>query len=425
MNYISKAERMKQYYKGLEKASEYHLPDEVLAEVLADQENPELEPIFRESQVLIMNVVAPLHRVLSFINNNRMIHEWWQEILDEAKEQETSLSPEEIYHTLLSLEPYSAKEFIGTIDADSATLNQLQDSYARNDKEAFVTLLHNKPCGLRAISALCSLVWPDTTSVFSLPPEELFTAMDALATTNTNDVNKEGQMMLRSIENMSQIGTQLLNQEYGNEYEYNADVKAYYRAQYKFACNALSVLGSEYTDDVTAYKPRERKIIEAILSRPEAQVQMRTVEMDGDDFSLPPDYFSLKNESANSDDCFNLRYEVVKNGAERFAELINALAAHGYIDNNNQVKQMFAYRFSSKMRPERIVPIEWKGRNGRSYELIYLIRCLTERGSYRKMRQFFFGPQWTKDRDSSYAKSAAYEFKLLLHQLYPTLPDMI
>ena len=77
------------------------------------------------------------------------------------------------------------------------------------------------------------------------------------------------------------------------------------------------------------------------------------------------------------------------------------------------------------MRPERVVPIEWYGRNGKSYELIYLVKMLTDRGDYRKMRSFFVGPKWVADRDSSYARGADYRLKELLHKLYPTLPDQL
>ena len=53
------------------------------------------------------------------------------------------------------------------------------------------------------------------------------------------------------------------------------------------------------------------------------------------------------------------------------------------------------------------------------------MRNLTERANYRKMRSFFTGPKWVKDRDSSYSRGADYNLKAYLHQLYPTLPDQL
>jgi hypothetical protein len=112
-------------------------------------------------------------------------------------------------------------------------------------------------------------------------------------------------------------------------------------------------------------------------------------------------------------------------GVEPFVQLVNYLAESGYIDSSAATKQLFAYRFSGRMRPKKVEPIEWHGRNGNSYELIYLVRNLTERANYRKMRNFFTGPKWVKDRDSSYARGADYHLKAYLHQLYPTLHDQL
>jgi len=180
-----------------------------------------------------------------------------------------------------------------------------------------------------------------------------------------------------------------------------------------------------YTDNIKSFKMRERRIIDAILARPEAAAIPATQKADGDGFSLPTDYFSKSSGLANADEHFNLRHEVIAAGPERFTELINYLSESGYIENSLAVKQLFAYRFSGRMRPEMVVPLEWHGRNGKSYELIYLVKMLTERGDYRKMRQFFYGPAWPKDRFSSYARGADYRLKEALHKLYPTLPDQL
>ena len=112
-------------------------------------------------------------------------------------------------------------------------------------------------------------------------------------------------------------------------------------------------------------------------------------------------------------------------GSKQFELFINKLSELGYIDPAPAVKRLFAYRFSGRMRPVKVAPIEWHGKNGNSYELIYLVRNMTERANYRKMRNFFFGPKWVADRDSSYARGADYRLKETLHKLYPTLPDQL
>ena len=113
---------------------------------------------------------------------------------------------------------------------------------------------------------------------------------------------------------------------------------------------------------------------------------------------MPDDYFSFQNEALDTKEYFGLHPDVIKAGVEPFVQLVNHLAEAGYIDASAATKQLFAYRFSGRMRPEKVEPIEWHGKNGNSYELIYLVRNLTERANYRKMRNFFTGPKWVKDR---------------------------
>ena len=418
MDYISEADRLKLYYTGLNEASEYHLPDEVRFMMSLEPPNPNYNSIHQEALALYFNVVGPLHQVISFIINNRLIHEGMTELLEEASGYAISFPPEEIFHALRSLEPYSAEEFIRTIDTDSATLHRLQQCYTNDDEHAFVSIINTGQCGLRAISFLCSLVWLRVSFSSDKTYEDVFNTLHALARTNTDDMDGDSQKMLRSAERTADEVLKIIRNEE------DGDSQKYYISQYENAQTVFGWLRGLYVDNVKVFKPRERRIIEDILSRPEAKVQAASA-MDGGDFHLPSDYFSLKNDSAYTDDYFTLRYEVVMAGPDKFTELINYLSDHGYIDNNKLVKQMFAYRFSAKMRPERIVPIEWHGRNGKSYELIYLIKCLTERADYRKMRRFFFGPQWVKDRDSSYAKNANYEFKLFLCRLYPMIADQL
>jgi hypothetical protein len=115
-----------------------------------------------------------------------------------------------------------------------------------------------------------------------------------------------------------------------------------------------------------------------------------------------------------------VKKEVVRRGAATFVELINYLSESGYIEDHPAVKALFAYRLTGRCRPEgTLPPITWRGKNGKSYELIFLIRYLSERGDYRKMRRFFQGPEWVKDRDSSYAIDADSKFKQRIEELFP------
>ena len=408
MDYISEGERQKLYYQGLKKASEYHLPDgvqSVIQDILAD---PRFGAVYRETVLLTCIVLAPLHRVISFIINNRLIHEYMGELVEQAKENTVLCTADDIFLSLCSVEPYTAEEIIRTIDTDSATLEHLRQCYQNRDHQAFAATINENHCGLQVISLICKDIWPDTTSIFSQPAEDIFTTMDALAVTNGEGLDDNAQTLMRSSERLSDEALRIMSDDDG-------DAQRYFTAQYENAKNTLVWLRGLYTDNIKSFKLRERRIIDAILARPEAAAIPATQKVDGDGFTLPSDYFSQTSGLAHADEHFNLRHEVIAAGPERFTELINYLSESGYIDNSLAVKQLFAYRFSGRMRPEMVVPLEWHGRNSKAYELIYLVKMLTERGDYRKMRQFFYGPVWPKDRYSSYAKSASYGFKMFVN----------
>ena len=408
MDCISEGERQKLYCNGLKKASEYHLPDEVLSTIQDNLADPRFGTVYKETVALTCNVLAPLHRVISFIINNRLVHEYMGELVEQAKENTVLCAADDIFHSLCSVEPYTAEEIFRTIDADSATTERLRQCYQERDQQAFVSTINENHCGLQTISWLCKNIWPDTSDVFRQSMEDVFTTMDALAVTNTEGQEESAQTLLRSMERVSDEALKIIHGDDG-------DVQQYFAAQYENAKNSLVWLRGLYTDNIKSFKLRERRIIEALLARPEAVAIPATQEIDGDAFSLPDDYFSQMSGLCYVDEHFNLRHEVVAAGLERFTELINYLSESGYIENSLTVKRLFAYRFSGRMRPERVVPIEWHGRNGKGYEIIYLVKMLTERGDYRKMRSFFFGPDWPKDRYSSYAKNASYDFKVFLN----------
>ena len=417
MDYISEGERQKLYYSGLKKASEYHLPDETLSAIQDNLADPRFGTVYKETVALTCNVLAPLHCVISFIINNRLIHEYMGELVVQAKENTALCTADDIFLSLCSVEPYTAEEIIRTIDADSATIERLRQCYQERDQKAFVATINENHCGLHTISWLCKNIWPDTSDVFRQSMEDVFTAMDALSVTNTEGMEESAKTLLRLVERISDEALRIMHDD--------GDAQQYFAAQYENAKNTLIWLRGLYTDNIKSFKLRERRIIEAILARSEATAIPAPQDIDGDGFSLPDDYFSQMSGLGYADEHFNLRHEVVAAGPERFAELINYLSECGYIENSLAVKQLFAYRFSGRMRPERVVPIEWHGRNGKGYELIDLVKMLAERGDYRKMRRFFFGPDWPKDRYSSYARGADYGLKVYLHNLYPTLPDQL
>lgn len=167
---------------------------------------------------------------------------------------------------------------------------------------------------------------------------------------------------------------------------------------------------------------RERNLIEPLLEHPVAvdlvnqlweEYQASLV------FTLPDNYFSSKCAADDTEHLY-LKSSVESKGVEVFTEFIDYIAEKGFIENSPSVKRLFAYRLSGYYRPDGdLSPIVWSGNNGKSYELIYILRYLCDRASYQKMRRFFEGPEWVKEKDSSYALSADSRFKLKMAEFYP------
>lgn len=140
-------------------------------------------------------------------------------------------------------------------------------------------------------------------------------------------------------------------------------------------------------------------------------------------FALPDDFFEWSHSSMQPKEHFHLCDAVRRKGVKTFVAFINWLADKGYIADDNEVKALFAYRLTGRYRPEGkdLPTIEWHGKNNKPYELIYIVRNLSDRGDYRKMRVFFDGPDGVKDRDSSYANSADSEFRRKMEEFYPSV----
>lgn len=183
-----------------------------------------------------------------------------------------------------------------------------------------------------------------------------------------------------------------------------------------------------YYKIIDALEQREIQILESLLVDPESQeiVQkswekhLDEEEIDRLPFQLPKDFFKEDFKEEAPQEHFYLNKRIKARGDDAFQKFINYLSDHDYISSDEKVKLLFVYRMTGRCRPEGELPIiQWNGKNGKSYELIYIIRYFSERGDYRKMKRFFTGPEWVKDRDSSYAQSADTELRSFLWKLYP------
>ena len=401
MDYISEAERLKLYYKGLEDASSsIHIatahPDLVSGYAESDDNAESLE-----ADSFYLHSMLPLYYKLAYIYNNRFIHE---EISLYNPAPQRVLTAKEIYDALQVFAPYAVPEIIRTIGCSSATMTLLRQAFDARDEDAFVHIIDTSDCDLLLTSCICEDVWPKIVYHIDPSDEDIANSLDVVASIFRN----EEHPIRRSSKELSEATDSL--SEDGDEESYMRKYDRYNHDLFDYMCEF-------YRDNYDRFKPKERKQIEPIILQGGGYIDT--------EFCLPDDYFSFHNEAGDTKEYFGLHPDVIKAGVKPFVQLVDYLAEAGYIDASAATKQLFAYRFSGRMRPERLETIEWHGKNGNSYELIYLVRNLTERANYRKMQNFFTGPKWVKDRDSSYARGADYHLKTYLHQLYPTIPDQL
>lgn len=401
MDYISEAERLKLYYKGLSEAGEKEHITAAYPDIVSDAADPDNDPALCEINRLYLEVFLPLYHKLAYVCNNRFIHE---DLPLNKPEPQRVWTAKEIYDALQVFAPYAVPELIRTIGCSSSTMTRLQQAFDAHDEAAFVQVIDTSDCDLLLASCVCEDIWPRIVYYTEPSDEDIANCLDAVASM----FRTESHPISRSSRELSEAAEPFFDD--GDEEKYLQKNRQYNQDLFDFMCEF-------YRDNLDRFKPKERRQIEPLILKGGGSI-------DGE-FHLPDDYFSFRNETNESKEFFGLHPDVIKAGAKQFEEFVNILSQLGYIDDTPTVKSLFAYRFSGRMRPAKVEPIEWHGKNGNSYELIYLVRNMTDRANYRKMRDFFTGPKWVAKQDCGYAQGADYHLKETLHQLYPTLPDQL
>ncbi len=423
LHYATEISRLKTYYAGLEAAQHLDIPQSLRDEMAEDLADPETEDYYRESITFAFSVYLPVCNVMRYIVNNRILCEDIPDIVDSIDECTPQLPPEEIYKALQSVAPFAVAEYIRTIPCPSNVLERLLQSFQDADCDTFVSLIKDNPCDLRPISVICSQLWPDVQPLLGLDVDEQLLVADTQTHRSRYGLEQDDVAIYDAGDRM--YASMLRTEEDLND----ETLEQYFEDYYRYLNVHLAAVLHLYWDDYDRFKQRERALLERLLLRPEyADTYKRLLHeyQYGDTFALPNDYFSrLSAVGTQLSEFMNPNPIVVKAGPEKFTQLVEYLAQQGYIADTPGEKYLFAYRFSGRMRPETLHPIVWHGKNNKPYELIYLVRNLTERGNYKKMRAFFTGPQWVKNNDSSYAIGASYQLKKFLYDLYPDLPNQL
>lgn len=449
MDLISEAQRLNEYYNELDQLVRQGVPLSLAKEIEADLCDPDADDQYRQTMSLWLHVYVPFYQVFSFIANNRILHEEMPLYLDEVSTNGIAYNADTIFRYLKSLIPSAANELIHTISGSDALHTQLHQALLSDQQSIFCQLVHDNGCDLHTVSYLCRHLMDDISTVLNLGDDQLDLVLDLSlkgAIAVLDDEYDDLSLAMREFD-------KALHQLRENDTDQN--FMHYMKAFYDYLCVHLRYMIQSFWLHTHRYLSKERIVLEALLDREEALPvvhQAKTVmqqyqeaflceESSGlastianpltgngigfksrnNHFRLGDNYFTRDMNSANSSEYFYCHEEVLRGGPGKLTALINYLADHDYISKDIFIKSVFAYRLTGKGPSINTCVIQWNGRNGNPYELIYLVRYLTCRGDYKKMRRFFVGPRWVKDRDSSYAKSASYDFRKFLHELYPTI----
>ncbi len=426
MNNREGVNRKKEYYDLLKAVVAEPLNEDYKASVATFMGLDSVSEEAKETMKFSTEVIQPFCNALAYIVNNRFIIED-KAFLMENDTDDPPLTPQEIFDVLDYLIPSTVREFLGVLKIDSVVMENLFAFWIDDDAGGFSALLQKENCDLTRISRLCRCCWDDAFSVSDIPNSEVPMMIDALSGTlkhsekrDEQQIRESADQMLESMEEMEDGDDSNLEESFRN---YRQFCEACFRSQL-----------FKYWDWEAELKPREIRIIEPVLEHPLAvelverfreEYEEAQQPRPSEPFTLPKDFFDWSHSSGQGKEYLYLCDTVRRKGVATFVAFINWLADKGYIADNNEVKSLFAYRLTGRCRPEgkELPVIEWHGKNGKSYELVYLVRFLSDRGDYRKMRRFFTGPEWVKDRDSSYANSADSGFKRQVAEFYPEACD--
>jgi len=420
MNNKEALRRKKLYYEGLEKVVTMPFSEQFKLDMDEILQDPDEEEKTKQTLRIWMDVAAPLSNAIAFIINNRMISEDIPFFLNRDRDTTSLMMPGVIFDTLKTLISPTIIDFLSVLQTTSVVKEKLLETVENDDKDAFIDLIMTSHCDTTELSVLCQNCLEGTPKGMEYSENDLPYLLDLIEGTLGKEADDNCVRMSRAAKQWQSSTQRFLENDSDKSYKrFSDDYGTFILAHFR---NSLFMYWEGYDDLVI----KERQIIERIISNPLAtqlvaryKEEYKAMKQGVQPFFLPDDFFSSKCAADDTEHLY-LKLPVESKGVEVFNEFINYVAEKGYIENNPSVKSLFAYRLSGYYRPEGdLFPVVWNGNNGKSYELIYIIRYLCDRGNYKKMRRFFEGPEWVKEKDSSYALSADSEFRRRMSELYP------
>ena len=420
--------KRKLYYDGLKKVIEDPIPKRIAEDVDEAIEDKETDEKMKETLLLWKEVFAPFCNAIVFVHNNRFLMDEKDDILNGEDTDMPFMLPNEIFKTLKTLLKTTIMDFLSVLQIGSSEKKDLFDRIEQNDMEGFSSLLEQSRCDTTALAKLCANCLDDTYKSENMEDGDLPYLLDYMAGRLKNNDEEDSDVVLEAVERW-QPSSELINTDDSDEtiFQYFSDYRHFIETN-------LGVYLRYYWDWYDDFLLKERSLIEPILDNPLANDLIDRILEEyqtpnpkpSEPFTLPDDFFGWQHKANSPKEYFYMDDAFKKKGVRTFVAFINWLADKGYIEDDNEVKALFAYRLTGRCRPKgkELPAIEWRGKNNKPYELIYIIKSFSDRGDYKKMRLFFHGPEWVKDRDSSYANSADSEFRRKMAEFYPCVCEL-
>ena len=410
------------YYEGLKQAIEMSLSEEAIRDVDEILQDDETEESIKETMRLWKEVTGPFDNAIVFVHNNRFLVEEKENIINNDAEA-VFMMPQEMFAVSRKLLKTTVMEFLPVLLIPSSEKAKLLECVVSDDKDGFVSMMERIPCDLTPLARLCSYCTDDSTTGAEMKGDDFTYYLDYMASHLHDEDGADNGKMLEAIKRW-QPSVEVLDDDDSDE-----ALDRYFSDYRHFLETDLATNLHYYWDWYDDFTLKERNLINPILDNPIGkdlidriwEEYQNPTPQPSEPFALPDDFFDWQHKSNAPKEFFYMDDTLKKKGVETLVAFIDWLADKGYIADDNKVKALLAYRLTGRCRPEgkELPVIEWYGRNGKSYELIFLMRYLSDRADYKKMRQFFTGPEWVKDRDSSYANSADSEFRKQMSEFYP------
>ena len=412
------------YFEGLKQAIEMPLPEEAIRDVDEILQDDETEESIKETMRLWKEVTGPFDNAIVFVHNNRFLVEEKENIVNEGVEA-VFMMPQEMFSVLRKLLRTTVMEFLSVLQIPSSAKAKLLDCVVSDDEDGFVSMMERISCDLTPLARLCSYCMDDSTTGAEMKGDDLTYYLDYMASRLHEEDGADNGKLLEAIKRW-QPSAEVLDDDDSDE-----ALDRYFSDYRHFLETDLATNLHYYWDWYDDFTLKERNLIDPILDNPLAKDLIDRIWEEyqnpnpkpSETFTLPDDFFGWQHKANSPKEYFYMDDAFKKKGVRTFVAFINWLADKGYIEDDNEVKALFAYRLTGRCRPKwkELPTIEWRGKNNKPYELIYIIKSFSDRGDYKKMRLFFHGPEWVKDRDSSYANSADSEFRRQVEMYYPSI----